>query len=117
MCGCTLQVLNQVHPNLKSQQEALQYIEELILLLLSMLCQAQPRTVQDVEVTHTCTHVHMHRYTHAHIHRYTHAQKYMCTQTHVHTCTHPHVHTFAVATCMFHQQALEISTNDSDLQA
>ncbi|XP_023809250.1 son of sevenless homolog 1 isoform X3 [Oryzias latipes] len=42
-------VLNQVHPNLKSQQEALQYIEELILLLLSMLCQAQPRTVQDVE--------------------------------------------------------------------
>uniref|UniRef100_A0A1A8L630 Son of sevenless homolog 1 n=1 Tax=Nothobranchius pienaari TaxID=704102 RepID=A0A1A8L630_9TELE len=41
-------VLNQVHPNLKSQQEALQYIEELILQLLSMLCQAQPRTVQDV---------------------------------------------------------------------
>lgn len=48
---CVLQVLNQVHPNLVSQQEALQYIEELILLLLSMLCQAQPRTVQDVEVT------------------------------------------------------------------
>ncbi|XP_061584134.1 son of sevenless homolog 1-like isoform X7 [Cololabis saira] len=42
-------VLNQVHPNLKSQHEALQYIEELILQLLSMLCQAQPRTVQDVE--------------------------------------------------------------------
>ncbi|XP_073340076.1 son of sevenless homolog 1-like isoform X2 [Pagrus major] len=42
-------VLHQVHPNLVSQQEALQYIEELILLLLSMLCQAQPRTVQDVE--------------------------------------------------------------------
>ncbi|XP_029706357.1 son of sevenless homolog 1 isoform X2 [Takifugu rubripes] len=42
-------VLNQVHPKLVSQQEALQYIEELILLLLSMLCQAQPRTVQDVE--------------------------------------------------------------------
>ncbi|XP_068455639.1 son of sevenless homolog 1-like isoform X2 [Clinocottus analis] len=42
-------VLSQVHPNLVSQQEALQYIEELILLLLSMLCQAQPRTVQDVE--------------------------------------------------------------------
>uniref|UniRef100_A0AAR2J312 Son of sevenless homolog 1 (Drosophila) n=1 Tax=Pygocentrus nattereri TaxID=42514 RepID=A0AAR2J312_PYGNA len=41
-------VLNQVHPNLASQEEALQYIEELILLLLSMLCQAQPRTVQDV---------------------------------------------------------------------
>lgn len=50
-----LQVLNQVHPNLVSQQEALQYIEELILLLLSMLCQAQPRTVQDVEVTHSHT--------------------------------------------------------------
>eukprot|EP00064_Thunnus_orientalis_P022444 superscaffoldBa00007552_g22640 len=43
-------VLNQVHPNLVSQQEALQYIEELILLLLSMLCQAQPRSVQDVEL-------------------------------------------------------------------
>ncbi|KAM9792260.1 son of sevenless homolog 1 [Neosynchiropus ocellatus] len=42
-------VLNQVHPNLVSQQGALQYIEELILLLLSMLCQAQPRSVQDVE--------------------------------------------------------------------
>uniref|UniRef100_H3CHK8 Son of sevenless homolog 1 (Drosophila) n=1 Tax=Tetraodon nigroviridis TaxID=99883 RepID=H3CHK8_TETNG len=42
-------VLNQVHPKLVSQQEALQYIEELILLLLSMLCQAQPRSVQDVE--------------------------------------------------------------------
>uniref|UniRef100_A0A667XCV2 Son of sevenless homolog 1 (Drosophila) n=1 Tax=Myripristis murdjan TaxID=586833 RepID=A0A667XCV2_9TELE len=42
-------VLSQVHPNLVSQQEALQYIEELILLLLSMLCQAQPRSVQDVE--------------------------------------------------------------------
>uniref|UniRef100_A0A4W4DVF3 Son of sevenless homolog 1 (Drosophila) n=1 Tax=Electrophorus electricus TaxID=8005 RepID=A0A4W4DVF3_ELEEL len=41
-------VLNQVHPKLSSQEEALQYIEELILLLLSMLCQAQPRTVQDV---------------------------------------------------------------------
>ncbi|CAL8271132.1 unnamed protein product [Gadus morhua 'NCC'] len=42
-------VLSQVHPKLSSQQEALQYIEELILLLLSMLCAAQPRTVQDVE--------------------------------------------------------------------
>ncbi|XP_053491644.1 son of sevenless homolog 1 [Ictalurus furcatus] len=42
-------VLSQVHPKLSSQDEALQYIEELILLLLSMLCQAQPRTVQDVE--------------------------------------------------------------------
>lgn len=53
-----VQVLYQVHPNLKSQQEALQYIEDLILQLLSMLCQAQPRTVQDVEVTHTHRHTH-----------------------------------------------------------
>ncbi|XP_066552603.1 son of sevenless homolog 1 [Amia ocellicauda] len=42
-------VLSQVHPKLSSKEDALQYIEELILLLLSMLCQAQPRTVQDVE--------------------------------------------------------------------
>ncbi|XP_039546172.1 son of sevenless homolog 1 isoform X2 [Pimephales promelas] len=42
-------VLNQVHPKLSSQQEALQYIEGLILVLLNTLCQAQPRTVQDVE--------------------------------------------------------------------
>lgn len=54
---CVLQVLKQVHPNLVSQQEALQYIEELILLLLSLLCQAQPRSVQDVEVKHTHTHL------------------------------------------------------------
>uniref|UniRef100_A0A8C2HGH8 Son of sevenless homolog 1 (Drosophila) n=1 Tax=Cyprinus carpio TaxID=7962 RepID=A0A8C2HGH8_CYPCA len=39
----------QVHPKLSSQQEALQYIEGLILVLLNTLCQAQPRTVQDVE--------------------------------------------------------------------
>ena len=50
LCLC-VQVLNQVHPKLSSQEEALQYIEELILLLLSMLCQAQPRTVQDVAVS------------------------------------------------------------------
>uniref|UniRef100_A0A8C9T4K0 Son of sevenless homolog 1 (Drosophila) n=1 Tax=Scleropages formosus TaxID=113540 RepID=A0A8C9T4K0_SCLFO len=42
-------VLSQVHPKLSSKEDALQYVEELILLLLSMLCQAQPRTVQDVE--------------------------------------------------------------------
>lgn len=46
-----VQVLSQVHPKLSSKDEALQYIEELILLLLSMLCQAQPRTVQDVAVS------------------------------------------------------------------
>uniref|UniRef100_A0A8C2BFB3 Son of sevenless homolog 1 (Drosophila) n=1 Tax=Cyprinus carpio TaxID=7962 RepID=A0A8C2BFB3_CYPCA len=42
-------VRHQVHPKLSSQQEALQYIEGLILVLLNTLCQAQPRTVQDVE--------------------------------------------------------------------
>ncbi|XP_078505330.1 son of sevenless homolog 1 [Lissotriton helveticus] len=39
----------QVHPNLTSAEDALQYVEELILQLLSMLCQAQPRTATDVE--------------------------------------------------------------------
>ncbi|KAM4043435.1 son of sevenless homolog 1 [Anomaloglossus baeobatrachus] len=39
----------QVHPNLASAEDALQYVEELILQLLSMLCQAQPRSVLDVE--------------------------------------------------------------------
>ncbi|XP_016312444.1 son of sevenless homolog 1-like, partial [Sinocyclocheilus anshuiensis] len=42
-------VLSQVHPKLSAQQEALQYIEGLILVLLNTLCQAQPRSVQDVE--------------------------------------------------------------------
>ncbi|KAJ1154560.1 hypothetical protein NDU88_007309 [Pleurodeles waltl] len=39
----------QVHPNLTSAEDALQYVEELILQLLSMLCQAQPRSATDVE--------------------------------------------------------------------
>ncbi|XP_029450228.1 son of sevenless homolog 1 isoform X2 [Rhinatrema bivittatum] len=39
----------QVHPNLSSTEDALEYVEELILQLLSMLCQALPRTVLDVE--------------------------------------------------------------------
>uniref|UniRef100_UPI00398E5F37 son of sevenless homolog 1 isoform X8 n=1 Tax=Pristiophorus japonicus TaxID=55135 RepID=UPI00398E5F37 len=42
-------VQQQVHPKLASTEDALQYIEELILQLLSMLCLAQPRSVQDVE--------------------------------------------------------------------
>uniref|UniRef100_A0A3Q0RLX9 Son of sevenless homolog 2 (Drosophila) n=1 Tax=Amphilophus citrinellus TaxID=61819 RepID=A0A3Q0RLX9_AMPCI len=42
-------VQKQVHPNLTAKEDALQYIEELILQLLNMLCVAQPRTVQDVE--------------------------------------------------------------------
>ncbi|XP_047668922.1 son of sevenless homolog 2 isoform X2 [Tachysurus fulvidraco] len=39
----------QVHPNLSSNEDALQHIEELILQLLNMLCVSQPRTVSDVE--------------------------------------------------------------------
>ncbi|KAM6082928.1 son of sevenless homolog 1 isoform 7-T7 [Chlamydotis macqueenii] len=39
----------QVHPKLSSTEDALQYVEELILQLLSMLCQAQPRSFLDVE--------------------------------------------------------------------
>lgn len=46
-----LQVQMQVHPTLAAKEDALQHIEELILQLLNMLCVAQPRTVQDVEVT------------------------------------------------------------------
>ncbi|CAH2252982.1 son of sevenless homolog 1 [Pelobates cultripes] len=42
----------QVHPNLSSAEDALQYVEELILQLLSMLCQAQPRSVLDVEIAY-----------------------------------------------------------------
>ncbi|XP_059842402.1 son of sevenless homolog 1 isoform X1 [Hemitrygon akajei] len=42
-------VQQQVHPKLKSTEDALQYIEELILQLLSMLCLVQPRSVPDVE--------------------------------------------------------------------
>lgn len=47
---CNFQVQKQVHPNLTAKEDALQYIEELILQLLNMLCVAQPRTVQDVDV-------------------------------------------------------------------
>ncbi|XP_036293300.1 son of sevenless homolog 2 isoform X6 [Pipistrellus kuhlii] len=42
-------VQEQVHPNLSANEESLYYIEELIFQLLSKLCMAQPRTVQDVE--------------------------------------------------------------------
>ncbi|XP_013879027.1 son of sevenless homolog 2 [Austrofundulus limnaeus] len=42
-------VQKQVHPNLTAKEDALQYVEELILQLLNMLCVAQPRSVQDVE--------------------------------------------------------------------
>lgn len=42
-------VQGQVHPTLESNDDALQYVEELILQLLNMLCQAQPRSASDVE--------------------------------------------------------------------
>ncbi|XP_042193902.1 son of sevenless homolog 2 isoform X2 [Callorhinchus milii] len=42
-------VQRQVHPTLLAKEDALHYIEELILQLLNILCIAQPRTVQDVE--------------------------------------------------------------------
>ncbi|XP_073433821.1 son of sevenless homolog 2 isoform X2 [Dendrobates tinctorius] len=42
-------VQQQVHPTLSAKEDSLYYIEELILQLLSKLCIAQPRTVQDVE--------------------------------------------------------------------
>lgn len=45
-----IQVQKQVHPTLTAKEDALQHIEELILQLLNMLCVAQPRSVQDVEV-------------------------------------------------------------------
>lgn len=45
-----VQVQVQVHPKLSSTEDALQYVEELILQLLNMLCQAQPRSFLDVEV-------------------------------------------------------------------
>uniref|UniRef100_A0A8C3LUG6 SOS Ras/Rac guanine nucleotide exchange factor 1 n=1 Tax=Chrysolophus pictus TaxID=9089 RepID=A0A8C3LUG6_CHRPC len=42
-------LFNEVHPKLSSTEDALQYVEELILQLLNMLCQAQPRSFLDVE--------------------------------------------------------------------
>lgn len=44
-----LQVLRQVHPSLNARDDALQYIEELMIQLLATLCSAQPHSVQDVE--------------------------------------------------------------------
>ena len=44
----SLQVQEQVHPTLKAQHSALEYIEDLILRLLAILCAAQPHSTQDV---------------------------------------------------------------------
>ena len=39
----------QVHPSLNAQENALDYIEKVILELLGMLCATQPHSVADVE--------------------------------------------------------------------
>ncbi|KAG8123116.1 hypothetical protein E2320_018548 [Naja naja] len=46
----------QVHPKLSSTEDALQYVEELILQLLNMLCQAQPRSFSDDRVQKSFPH-------------------------------------------------------------
>jgi hypothetical protein len=50
-CSC-LQVLEQVHPRLKLQEDALRYIEKLMLRLLTMLCaRPQPHSVHKHRTT------------------------------------------------------------------
>jgi len=43
------QVHKQVHPSLTAKTDALEYIERLIIQLLSTLCASEPHIVQDVE--------------------------------------------------------------------
>lgn len=38
-----------MHPSLSAREDALEYIEKLMLQLLMLLCSSQPHTVQDVE--------------------------------------------------------------------
>ena len=45
----TLQVQKQVHSQLSSQTEALEYIEVLMIRLLINLCSTQPHTREDVD--------------------------------------------------------------------
>lgn len=43
-----IEVLHQVHPSLIAKEDALEYIESLIISLLGTLCACQPHSVQDV---------------------------------------------------------------------
>ena len=45
----SVQVQRQVHPSLTAKEDAMDYIEGLMLQLLQLLCSSQPHTVQDVE--------------------------------------------------------------------